>query len=486
MINGNEEKEMKCLVLIACLFLLLPSGTHLLGKGVQLTTVDSATVVVARDGLGNFTSIETAVDYLKAPAYSGRGKIVKIMPGIYPLTKSLVLTDLWTFDGEGSPTLVRAGTMQCMITNEKGVARKKSDSKNIRITIRGIVFDGNKQAYPEDWRNTIWFLNTNNVTVEDCLFLNSKGNGFVATWSSDIVVRRCTFRDNGGTAGGGIYIDRSSDCLIENCILENSIGSNIDVYFSNRVTVRYCAMSRGTRGINFDSVKDSVIAWNVISFAGKSGIGLWATDYIDSVHQEGGQETSGNTINGNKIYNNAIGYPNQYDGISLYHHPNSTSYTTKNTIVENEIYDDRPSGLKTQRYGVYVDDKHDDYNVIRSNYIWGNNQSAIYNKAANTLITDNIYGPRPPITQTSSTTQTTTKSTTNPTITSSTTNIQTTLLTMTTATSSFSSTDQGRDSIIDIAARWLRQNQTFLLLLALVLLVMASLAAIGIERSAKS
>jgi len=383
-------------------------------KIVSCPSIDRYVVSVAQDGSGDFTDIQEAVNYVRN-TWGEAQKTIKIKKGTYVINRypnlkpyaGLVLPSNTILQGESGVVIkeVENGWMERLITNEYSCTYnqtsgkceyKKTGYKDSNIVIKNLVVDGNKasQSYPYNtYRHCIWFLNSKDVVIENVTIINCAGIGTSATWSSNVQIKGCHFKDNDGS----VYFDRSISCGLENSVLEDSNGgvSHINIFFSTNMSVLNNVMLRsGQWGIDADSMKDSLIKGNVIAFNYLSGIVLWSNDCVDEQHPEGGQAASGNRIIGNKIYNNGINYLNQYDGISLSHNNQSKTNTTNNTIENNQIFDNQT--VNTQRYAIIIAYPTDDYNVIRNNYYWGNIKDSegvvgfYYGKANNTVLENNI------------------------------------------------------------------------------------------------
>ena len=378
---------MKGLTLGACvLFILVWYGFS--GFEAAVEVGETKVVIVAQDGSGDFSSVEAAVEYLKSSTLPRSEKVVIVKPGRYSIIGGLVLPDFFTIKGEGSPALVRNGTILRMITNEKGVVRKRTEVRNRKITIKDLTLDGNKLGL--DDRKLIWFLNVDEVLIENCALINSKGDALVVTWASNVRIKRCTFRGNGGS----VYFDRTDDSSLEDSRVEEPYGNRscVDIYYARRISVLNNQLLRASRkGINMECVQDSLIKGNTIAFAKRSGISIYSTG-VDEYHPDS-QASTGNRIISNRIYNNGVDSPLDRSGVHINHATRFTVYSTHNLIEGNEIFDDRPLGQKTQLYGVYIQYPQDDHNTIRNNYIYGNKLGAIYNAAPNTLIVGNTYEP---------------------------------------------------------------------------------------------
>jgi parallel beta-helix repeat protein len=357
-------------------------------------------LTVAKDGSGNFTDIQQAIDYARE-LWGGTQKTIKIKSGTYIVNRytkypfvgypfvGLVLPSNTIFQGEPGVIIkeVDGGIMERLITNEHSctynqTANKcqymKSNLKDNNIIIKDLVIDGNgaNQPYPyNSSRHCIWFLNVKDVTLDNVIVKNCAGIGIVTTWYSDIVVDKVSVSN---CNGNGIYIDRGLNFFLDESIFENNSYSGIDIYLSNNVTVESCRVveSFAGSGINMDSVINSKISNCIINHNAEPGIWLWAEGGPwRPDHPEGGSETSNNVITGCTISNNgwrsqATGLPGQFDGIDFSHDSTYENTANHNTVNNNRIYDDQPQ--HTQRYAIGIAHPTDDYNFIADNYYWGN------------------------------------------------------------------------------------------------------------------
>lgn len=379
-------------------------------------------LTVAQDGSGNFTDIQSAIDYAYN-LWGGTQKTIKIKSGTYVINRypnmkpyaGLVLPSNTVLQGEPDVVIkeIKDGWMERLITNEHSCVKdglgnctyQKTDYKDSNIVIKDLTIDGNRvnQSLPYNTgRNCVWFLNIKDVTIDNITFQNCAGSGITTTWASNVKTTNSNFLNNWGN---GVYFDRTEDCALENNYLFGSNASNVDVYFAKRISIKNNIILNSTNGwgIDCDSVQFSNISNNVIGYNGRAGIVMWADGGPNRRdHPEGGQRTYNNIISNNEVFNNdqleEKPIENDYDGIDLSHNNAYGNYADHNIIENNKIYDNQT--IHTQRYTVGIGYPTDDYNVIRNNYYWGNINNSVgivwfFRGAADHTVIENNFNHPP-------------------------------------------------------------------------------------------
>jgi hypothetical protein len=377
-------------------------------------------LTVAQDDSGNFSDIQSAIDYAVGLWGNGVDKTIYVKNGTYEINNTIVIPDNTKLVGLGNPVIKIADlkNLSRMFMNKLAWDDKKSTGtfhqlpqSNKGIQIKGFTIDGNKAKQSGNWFVGLWFLNIKDTTIENCEFKDHLNTAFTLTWYSNIVVNNVTVRNCGDCGvlnncselnlskvhvADAIYIDRGSNFFLKRFTSENNYAG-IDIYLSNNVYVENCIVKDSIRGINLDAVNDSKISNCVVNHCTKNGIALWGDTNVTVMHP-GGSETRNNTIIGCNISNNGWLNPGKWDGIDLSHNEPYEGAAHNNTIENNLIYDNQLQ--PTQRYAIGIGYPTDDYNIIRNNYYWGNiNNSVVvgftHGIANNTVIEGNINHPPP-------------------------------------------------------------------------------------------
>jgi len=204
--------------------------------------------------------------------------------------------------------------------------------------------------------------NISHVTVQNCLIDHATKSGIFlyGNASGNYTVGYLTFRNNtishnGSTADDhGIYIDNSSNNLVESNTWDSNIGYGVQIQ---------------------DSSDNNVVRYNYLTNNG------WG----DSAHQWGGAIT---------IYNNQVGtfhlptgnqiYANVSNGDRYGMLAGGNSATASNTVANNTFYGNQ--------YGVVVHDGAN-FGTFKNNIVWGSSTSYALYVTGSFTSDNNIVGP---------------------------------------------------------------------------------------------
>ncbi len=125
-----------------------------------------------------------------------------------------------------------------------------------------------------------------------------------------------------GCRGGGVYIHKSKDCLVENVTVNEFNGDSFSWQITERITVRGCEVSNGD-GLGFHpgTGSDHSIVENCISHHNK-GDGIFLCWRVQ-----------------NGIFRNNTSYSNGENGISIGHKD------TDNIFENNHLYENGFQGV---------------------------------------------------------------------------------------------------------------------------------------------
>lgn len=399
------------------------------------------------------TVIQYAIDALTS------GGLIFIKQGSYDIADNISLDDYITLSGEGYSTILN-------MTAAKGV---KAVSKT-EVIVENLRIDGNRAIVGGGainlqgigctkcvFRNVFshdagadgigfWQASTYCIVTECYTWDNGTNGLFIeGTGAGDSLkcgVVNCVSIDDGQTAGDGIRITESDDCLAEGNTLVGSSRSGIILNNTNKtiVTGNYIynptqggialgnsisSVCNGnivdTCGAGYDAISVSgdgnVISNNNVLNSSGSGIltdsnslcqiignritgsgtnGIYvriATDIIVEGNTVYENEQKGIniyrsqhcTISNNIVKNNSNAGAGGHDGIYVW--DNTGAACTDNVIAGNVCHDDQ--GTKTQGYGIRSTESSD-YNLITGNNCRDNLTGNIAIVGANTILRANI------------------------------------------------------------------------------------------------
>lgn len=303
-----------------------------------------ATKIVAADGSGDFTDIQTAINALPAA-----GGVVYIKEGTYPITTAILITgDDVSIIGTGNGTKITTTSDITMINI--------SADDGVHLSLLYIYGDSTKAN-----NDGIYLDDINGASVESCRIENCGRHGI---------------KTNLGTYN-----------LITECLIKDCEGSGIWMYEEGVWTIAECYINSCTQsGIYVDSVAQVIIANNEIGF--NENYGIYATN------------CSWMRILGNNITSST------YDGIRLV--SQSYSIIANNELTLNDSADSTTySGIfldacdycniasnvcwGNDNYGIDISNATCDKNIVIGNQCLGNttgpiNDSGTATEAAHNMI----------------------------------------------------------------------------------------------------
>ena len=294
-------------------------------QNIGLVDIRRAEQVITVGGSGadisGFTSkaIQTALDAVKTRG----GGTVKLNPGTYDIIGPIRLFDNTSLIGTGAKTILRKcdGFKTSFIIDADWGMQKAvvKDAGGFKIGMGIQLFD---DEHKSGWdvttaiitdieNNTIYF---DNRTVNDYI---ASLNGTISNSFSvieavdvenvriaDLVVEgnKATNEYINGCRGGGVYIHKSKNCLVENVKVNEFNGDTFSWQITENITVRGCEASNGD-GLGFHpgTGSDHSIVENCISHHNK-GDGIFLCWRVQ-----------------NGIFRNNKSYSNGDNGISIGH-----------------------------------------------------------------------------------------------------------------------------------------------------------------------
>jgi hypothetical protein len=378
--------------IISLILLLLFLNPVLSGQNIGLVSVKLAEQVVTVGGPGadvpGFTSqaIQLALDAVKTRG----GGTVKLNPGTYDIIGPVRLSDNTSLIGSGTATILRKcdGFKTSFIIDAdwgmlKAVVKDASGFKT------GMGIELYDDEHDQGWDvttavitdiqgNTIYF---DNRTVND--YISSLNGTVTNSFSiieavdaenvkiSDLVIEgnKNTNDYINGCRGGGIYIHKSRNCIVENVKINEFNGDTFSWQITENITIRGCEASNGN-GLGFHpgTGSDHSIVENCISHHNK-GDGIFLCWRV----QNGifrNNTSFGNGDNGisighkdtDNIFENNHIYENGSHGV-LFRNENEQNSGHRNTFTNNVIEN---NGISRESAGFYIDGETHDIKIVNN------------------------------------------------------------------------------------------------------------------------
>jgi hypothetical protein len=333
-------KNLYFLILIS-----LISGLTAIGQNIGLVDIKHAEQVITVGGptadICGFTSgaIQLALDALK----SRGGGVVKLNPGTFEMIGPVRLSSNTSLIGSGKSTILHkcdGFRTSFIIDADWGMQRAVvKDASGFKIGMGIQLFDN---EHDQGWDvttaiitdiqdNVIYF---DNRTVNDYL---ASLNGTITNGCSiieaveaenvkiaDLVIEgnKATNDYINGCRGGGVYIHKSKNCIVENVHINEFNGDTFSWQITENITVKGCEASNGG-GLGFHpgTGSDHSIVENCISHH-NSGDGFFLCWRVQ-----------------NGIFRNNTSYANGDNGISIGHKD------TDNLFENNRVYENAHHGV---------------------------------------------------------------------------------------------------------------------------------------------
>jgi hypothetical protein len=314
-------------------------------QNIGLVDVRRAELVITAGGPGadvpGYTSqaIQIALDAVKVRG----GGTVKLNPGTYDIIGPIRLSDNTSLIGSGAKTILRKcdGFITSFIIDADWGMQKAvvKDASGFKIGMGIQLFD---DEHKSGWDvttamitdiedNTIYF---DNRTVNDYI---ASLNGTVSNSFSiieavdvenvriaDLVIEGNKASNDyiNGCRGGGVYIHKSKNCLVENVKVNEFNGDTFSWQITENITMRGCEASNGG-GLGFHpgTGSDRSTVENCISHNNK-GDGIFLCWRVQ-----------------NGIFRNNKSYSNGDNGISIGHKD------TDNIFENNHVYENANHGV---------------------------------------------------------------------------------------------------------------------------------------------
>lgn len=400
------------------LFLSLTNEGY--SQGIGLVDVKYAEQIITVGGpdadIQGFTSeaIRIALDAIKTRG----GGIVKLNPGVYKIIGPVRISDNTSLIGSGKGTILQKcdgfrtsfiidadwGMLKAVVKDvtgfKKGMGIQLYDDEHNQgwdVTTAVITDIKDNVIYFDNNTNYDYLSSLNGIITNGCSIVEAVGVENVKI--ADLVVEgnKKTNDYINGCRGGGIYIHKSQNCLVENVTVNEFNGDSFSWQVDEDITVKGCEASNGN-GLGFHpgTGSDHSIVENCISHNNKQdGIFLcWRVQNgifrNNTVYANGDNGISiGHKDTDNLFENNHV-YENGYQGV-LFRDETEENSGHRNTFTNNVIEN---NGVTQESSGFYIGGETHDINItnntIRSSGK-GNQSTAIFvgNKSSKIIASNN-------------------------------------------------------------------------------------------------
>lgn len=380
--------------------------------GEQIITVGGPDADVS-----GFTSkaIQIALDAIKTRG----GGVVKLNPGEYNITGPVRLSDNTSLIGSGKSTILKkcdGFKTSFVIDADWGMLKAVvKDASGFKTGMGIQLFD---DEHNQGWdvttaiitdikENVIYFDNNtscdyhaslNGIVNNGCSIIEAVGINNAKIANLNIEGNKSKNDYINGCRGGGIYIHKSKNCLVENVSINEFNGDTYSWQITENITMRGCTAANGN-GLGFHpgTGSDHSIVENCISHDNKEdGIFLcWRVQNgifkNNTVYANGRYGISiGHKDTDNHFENNHI-YANGLHGI-FFRDENEQNSGHRNVFTNNTIEN---NGVKQESFGFYIGGETHDItitnNIIRSGGK-GNQKTAIVvgKKSSGIIAKDNL------------------------------------------------------------------------------------------------
>jgi hypothetical protein len=414
---GMRTKLLKVLCLTTiCLF----EVQTIYSQNIGLVDVRHAGQVITIGGpdadIPGFTSdaIQIALDAIKTRG----GGTVKLNPGEFKIIGPVRLSDNTSLIGSGKSTVLKKcdgfrtsfiidadwGMLKAVVKDvsgfKKGMGIQLFDNKHDQgwdVTTARITDIQDNVIYFDNNTVNDYLASLDGTVTNGCSIIEAVGveNAKIA----DLVIEgnKATNDYINGCRGGGIYIHKSRNCLVENVIINEFNGDTFSWQITENITLRGCEASNGN-GLGFHpgTGSDHSIVENCISHNNK-GDGIFLCWRVqngifrnNTVYANGDNGISIGHKDTDNLFDNNRVYENVNHGV-LFRNEDEQNSGHRNTFTGNVIEN---NGVGRESCGFYIGGETHDINItgntIRSAGK-GNQSIAIFigNKSSRVTSTDN-------------------------------------------------------------------------------------------------
>ncbi|HPT21136.1 MAG TPA: right-handed parallel beta-helix repeat-containing protein [Bacteroidales bacterium] len=371
---------------------IMTTNTNIYSQVTGLVDVNRVEQVISVGGITadipGFTSeaIQIALDALKTRG----GGTVKLNPGTYEITGPVRISDNTSLEGSGKETVLRkCNGFKTGFIIDADWGMMKAVVKDVTGFKVGMGIELYDDRYNQGWDvttavitdiedNIIYF---DNNTVHDYISsLNGTvTNGFSVIEAvgvenvkiSDLVVEGNKGNNSyiNGCRGGGVYIHKSKNCLIENVRVNDFNGDSFSWQITENITVRGCEASNGGGlGYHPGTGSDHTVIENCISHHNKGdGIFLcWRVQNSifrnNTIYGNGDNGISIGHKDTDNIFENNNVYENANHGV-LFREESEENSGHRNTFTNNIIEN---NGVGKESAGFYVGGQTHDITIVKN------------------------------------------------------------------------------------------------------------------------
>jgi hypothetical protein len=389
------------------IFVCLFSGTSVYCQSIGLVDVNRAQQIITVGGFGSdvpgFTSgdIQIALDAIKTRG----GGTVKLNPGTYEMTGPVRLSDNTSLIGSGKETILHKcdgfktsfiidadwGMLKAVVKDASGFKTgmgiqlyDDEHNQGWAVTTAMITDIKDNVIYFDNRTVNDYIASLNGIVSNGCSIIEAVGVENVKIADLAIEGNKNTNDYINGCRGGGVYIHKSKNCVVENVKISNFNGDTFSWQITENITLSGCEAAYGN-GLGFHpgTGSDHSVVENCVSHDNKGdGIflcwrvqnGIFRNNTIYANGDNGfsiGHKDTDNLFEDNHVYENA----NQ--GV-LFRNENEQNSGHRNTFRNNIIEN---NGMKNESCGFYIGGETHDIKII-SNIIRstgrGNQSTAIF------------------------------------------------------------------------------------------------------------
>lgn len=337
--------KQKSIGILGLIILCFSVNTGIYSQGIGLVDVNYAEQVITVGGadadIPGFTSaaIQIALDAIKTRG----GGMVKLSPGTFNIIGPVRIHDNTSLIGSGKTTILKKcdgfrtsytvdadwGMMKATVKDATGFKKGMGiqlfdDDHNQGWDVTTAVITDIKDNVIYFDNNTVYdYIADYNGTVSNgCSIVEAVGVENVKIGSLVVEGNKKANDYINGCRGGGVYIHKSKNCVVENVTVNEFNGDSFSWQVTEKITVQGCEASNGD-GLGFHpgTGSDRSIVENCISHDNK-GDGIFLCWRVQ-----------------NGIFSNNTSYNNGENGISIGHKD------TDNIFENNHIYENGYHGV---------------------------------------------------------------------------------------------------------------------------------------------
>ncbi len=327
------------------LIIMMGFSSGIYAQNIGLVNIRKSEEIITVGGPGaeisGYTSdaIQIALDALKTRG----GGTVKLNPGTFTITGPVRIPDNSSLIGSGKETILKKcdgfktsfvidadyGMLKAVVKDasgfKKGMGIQLYDDEHDQgwdVTTAKITDIKDNVIYFDNNTNCDYLASLNGTITNGCSIVEAVGVKNVKIADFMVEGNKGTNDYINGCRGGGIYIHKSDNCLVENVKVNEFNGDSFSWQITENITVKNCEVSNGG-GLGFHpgTGSDHSIVENCISHHNK-GDGIFLCWRVQ-----------------NGIFRNNTVYANQDNGISIGHKD------TDNIFENNHVYENSNHGV---------------------------------------------------------------------------------------------------------------------------------------------